>query len=279
MKFVVIVTFTAPIVAVDTDFVFTLTVTDDFGASATGMVTVTVEPDTTAPTVQTWNALGVSTAGEAATTTITFAEPVALETIDFTVENATVDSVVGSDDGATSMTWTVNYTPVAGGTVSLTLNADSVTDRANNTGPDTAETRTGTASTTPTLSGLSGLDGVSGVTFADARIFYYAHALGSAFMDSGTNREAVLNPLTTRDTAQVLADAGALSFDLDGDGATGIDDAAVLYYSFALEGALGDGGVGTGIPAIRDAILTPLLKGSQTVEGMLQAAHALRTTP
>ena len=133
-------------------------------------------------------------------------------------------------------------------------------------------------SVTPVSPNLSGLDGAEGVTLADARIFYYAHTL-SAVLSNSADRGAVLDSLLApgRDADQALADAGNLSFDLNGDGKTDTKDAAVLYYSFTLEGALGDGSPGSGIPAIRDAILTPLLEGTQTVEGMLEAAHDLRT--
>ena len=237
--------------------------------------------DTTAPTVLTWDALGTSTVGQASTTTITFSEPVTLETTDFTVAftfiNAPINSVASSDGSTPNAIWEVTYTPIAAAEVSLTLKADSVTDRASNTGPATAELRTGTATVLlPTT--LSGLDGVAGVDFADAKILYYAHAEAfSSVLSDDTDREAVLGNLTTRDTAEVLVDARALELDLNTDGDTDSGDAAVLYYSFTLEGSLGDGTANSGIPAIRNAILTPLLEGgSRTVDEMLQAAHALR---
>ena len=256
-------------------------VTDRFGntgpATAELRTGTADSPDTTAPTVLTWDALGTSTVGQASTTTITFSEPVALETTDFTVINADVDSVASSDGSTPNAIWEVTYTPIAAAEVSLTLNADSVTDRASNAGPATAELRTGTATVLlPTT--LSGLDGVAGVDFADAKILYYAHAEAfSSVLSDDTDREAVLGNLTTRDTAEVLVDARALELDLNTDGDTDSADAAVFYYSFALEGSLGDGTANSGIPAIRNAILTPLLEGgSRTVDEMLQAAHALR---
>ena len=120
---------------------------------------------------------------------------------------------------------------------------------------------------------ISRLDGRIGVSLADAKILYYARALGS-LSNSGT-LATVLGPLTTRDTTQVLADARALSLDLNGPGGTAAEDAAVLYYSFALEGALGNGGTRPGISAIKNAILGPLARGMD-IDQMLRDAHEMR---
>ncbi len=124
---------------------------------------------------------------------------------------------------------------------------------------------------------LSGLDGEPGVTLDDVRIFYYAHAMPVVPGDGssgGTHaaRVQMLGPLTT-DTEEnvlrrLLRSANALSADLNEDGSTDIEDAAVLYYSFALEGSLGGGNTRPGIAAIKDALLGPLA-GERDINDML----------
>ena len=127
---------------------------------------------------------------------------------------------------------------------------------------------------------LSSLDGsAADVSLADAKIFYYVHALGSETNDA-EGRATVLGPLTTStgDEAllRLLTPTRALRIDLNGDGRVNIEDAAVLYYSFTLEDSLGDGDARPGIRAIKDALLGPLAKG-RDIDEMLRHVHRLRT--
>ena len=127
---------------------------------------------------------------------------------------------------------------------------------------------------------LSSLDGSGAdVSLTDAKFFYYVHALGSE-LDGVDGRATVLGPLTTStgDEAllRLLTSARALPIDLNGDGNIDIEDAVVLYYSFALEGSLGDGDSRPGIRAIKDVLLGPLA-GGRDIDEMLQHVHRLRT--
>ena len=157
-------TFTAPNTA--TVLVFTLTVTDAASASHSDTVTITVTvPDTTAPTVL-LGTIDVGVIGTEQTHDITFSEVVTGLTVnDFSATGATVDSVSGSGD-----TYTITFTPTEEG-FTLTLAADSVTDRAGNTGPASAVTATGTAvdATAPeiTLRGASPVEVDQGSTYTD----------------------------------------------------------------------------------------------------------------
>ena len=138
-------TFTAPDAAADLDLVFTLTVTDDGGATNintdTNTVTITVTaPVVTTPFAVTIPALGKSTVDNRASVGIDFARAVTgLTAGDFTVTNARLGTVTAEDVA----TYIVTYTPVASGAITLTLAADSVTDANGN--PNLAASASGTA--------------------------------------------------------------------------------------------------------------------------------------
>ncbi len=93
--------------------------------------------DTIAPTVSSFDISGSLTAGRQATDDIEFSEPVTgVDVAGFSAStNATIDSVTGSVDATT---YTIAYTPVMAGKVTLSFAADGATDTAGNTGPATA---------------------------------------------------------------------------------------------------------------------------------------------
>ena len=131
--------------------------------------------------------------------------------------------------------------------------------------------------------GISDLDGESGVSLDDAKFLYYAHALGSE-LDDPAVRTRVLGPLNTEAEADDLlrlltAARGSLSVDLNNDEKTTAAEVAMLYYSFALEGSLGDGSdTKPGIPEIKRAILGPLAgtDDMEAINTMLQRVYELR---
>ena len=155
----------------------------------------------------------------------------------------------------------------------------TATDRAGNVA---TRTRTVTVAAVE-LPGISDLDGESGVSLDDAKFLYYAHALGPE-LDNPDVQTRVLGPLNTEADADDLlslltAAKGSLSGDLNADGATDDEDAAVLYYSFALEGSLGDGSDDNpGFPEIKRAILGPLAgtDDMEAIDTMLRRVYELR---
>ena len=135
----------------------------------------------------------------------------------------------------------------------------------------------------PAHVGISSLDGdESGVSIKDAKFLYYAHALDLAPEDSPA-LATVLDPLTSAVESELgglLTTAREeLLVDLNGDRATNAEDAAVLYYSFALEGALGNGtDAKPGLPDIKRAILGPLARTNDmdAINAMLQRVYEHR---
>ena len=233
-------------------------------------------PDTTAPTVTTFEDItDVLVTGASHTHTITFSEAVTgLADTDFsTSSGATVHSVTPDPGPAT--TYTIAFTPSAT-TFTLILNANSVTDAADNDGPTNPVSVSGSAAV-----GISSLDGESGVSIKDAKFLYYAHALELALKDS-TALATVLGPLTSAGEGELggllTAAREELLVDLNGDGDIDAEDAAVLYYSFALEGALGNGDPKPGLPDIKRAILGPLAgtNDMDAINAMLQLVYEQR---
>ena len=139
-----------------------------------------------------------------------------------------------------------------------------------------ATTKTYTVTVTRAAVGISDLDGKSGVSIKDAKFLYYAHALDLTPEDS--TALATLTSAGEGELGGLLTAAKGLVFDLNGDGATDAEDAAVLYYSFALEGSLGNGGSKPGLPDIKRAILGPLAVTNDmaAINTMLQEAHRAR---
>ena len=151
-------------------------------------------------------------------------------------------------------------------------------------------------SATPGLS-ISDLDGdSSSVSLDDAKFLYYTRVLESE-LEARDVRATVLGPLLPDGTAddELLRLLGAARDsdrprplgDLNEDGETTAAEVAVLYYSFALEGSLGNGGSEPGIPAIKRVILGPLLGPlvgdpndvkniDDAIDTMLQKAHSMR---
>ena len=148
-----------------------------------------------------------------------------------------------------------------------------------------------------TIGGTFDLNSDDTVDIRDAKIFYYAYTLstelGDGRQEMGTQsvRASVLGSLTdgSEDEARRKLLAGATArmqtdlvadpnLDLNGDGRVEMQDIAAFYYSFALEGALGNGSDATGIEAIKEAILRPLA-AERDIDEMLQAAHQLRVLP
>ena len=148
-----------------------------------------------------------------------------------------------------------------------------------------------------TVGGTFDLNSDDAVDIRDAKIFYYAHTLseelgdGRQEMGEQSVRTSVLGSLTdeSEDEARrkLLTGAAAwmqidldadLNLDLNGDGDVEMQDIAVFYYSFALEGSLGNGGDVAGVEAIKEAILRPLA-AERDIDEMLQAAHQLRVVP
>ena len=135
-------------------YTFTLTVTDSVGASHTDtvVITVTEPPDTTPPTVITFDDPAAGVIGTAQDHDITFDEAVTgLAVGDFSVSNnivASGDLVVNSVTPASGpgTTYTISITPQATA-FTLTLAADSVMDTATtpNPGPANAASASGSA--------------------------------------------------------------------------------------------------------------------------------------
>ena len=208
---------------------------------------------------------------------ITFSEAVTATVASF---SSSTGLMVNGVSGSGSRTLTVAYTPDLESFV-LAIDGRGITDRAGNRAPSSRQSRAGFAVELP---GISDLDGESGVSLDDAKFLYYAHALGSE-LDDPAVQTRVLGPLNTDADADDLlmlltAARGSLSGDLNADGATDDEDAAVLYYSFALEGSLGDGSdTKPGIPEIKRAILGPLAGGAgddTAINAMLQRVYQLR---
>ena len=152
-------------------YLITYDATDTAGNGAVQVertVTVTA-PDTTAPTVVTFDPIpDVRTIDNASEThTITFSEPVtdssgdALGIDDFTATGATITDVTNSDQ----TTYTITFTPTATA-FSLTLAAGSVADLAGLTGPANDVTASGTATAPvnqpPVIDGIDDLNVVAG---------------------------------------------------------------------------------------------------------------------
>ena len=139
-----------------------------------------------------------------------------------------------------------------------------------------------TVTVTRAAFGISALDGdESGVSIKDAKFLYYAHALDLAPEDS-TALATVLGPLTSAGEGELggllTAAKEELLVDLNDDEDIDAEDAAVLYYSFALEGSLGNGGSEPGLPDIKRAILGPLAGTNDmaAINTMLQKANRAR---
>ena len=120
----------------------------------------------------------------------------------------------------------------------------------------------------------------------DARIVYYAYVpelscLGAGSAARAPARAAVLDPLADKaadDAARcdLLTVARARLPDLNQDTVSNVEDAAVLYYSYALEGSLGNGDDRQGIAVIKQAILEDLAAGL-SVNELLVKVHEFRT--
>ena len=127
---------------------------------------------------------------------------------------------------------------------------------------------------------IAHLDGKkSSVSINDAKFLYYAHALN--LVPESTDLPSILGPLTSAEDSELgnlLIAAQDLLTDLTGNGDTDIDDAAVFYYSFALEASLGNGDTEPGILEIKKAILGPLAATNDItgINQMLQRIHILR---
>ena len=135
-------------------------------ASVTGTATPATVPDMTAPTA-TFGTIDVGVIGTAQTHDITFSEAVTgLAADDFSASTG----VTGTSVSGSGSTYSITFTP-SETSFTLRLAADSVTDRAGNTGPASAVTATGTAvdATAPeiTLIGASPLEVEHGSTFTD----------------------------------------------------------------------------------------------------------------
>ena len=128
---------------------------------------------------------------------------------------------------------------------------------------------------------IADLDGKgSSVSINDAKFLYYAHAL-NLVPENSADLVRILGPLTSVDDStlgNLLIAAMGLLTDLTGNGDINTEDAAVFYYSFALEGALGNGNSEPGTPEIKKAILGPLapINDIDAIDAMLQRIHALR---
>ena len=153
----------------------------------------------------------------------------------------------------------------------------------------TAESTDGTSTSAPsapltvtTTISIASLDGnENDVSIKDAKFLYYAHALDLAPEDS-TALARALGPLTSFGDdrlGDLLTAVRSLSVDLNSDEATDAEDAAVFYYSFALEASLGDGSnAKPGILEIKKVILGPLAPADDmnTINAMLQRIYTLR---
>ena len=120
----------------------------------------------------------------------------------------------------------------------------------------------------------------------DAKIVYYAYVPelsceGTGAAARAQARAAVLGPLAdgaAGDAAlcDLLTAASTRMPDLNGDTVSNAEDAAVLYYSYALEGSLGNGADRQGIAVIKQAILEDLAAGL-SVNELLVKVHEFRT--
>ena len=242
------------------------------GPMSSVAVSGTATPDITPPTV-TFGTITPGVIGIAQLYQFTFNEVITgLATSDFSASGATVSGVSGS-----GRTYTITFTPTLA-SFTLTLAANSVTDLAPtpNSGPGSDASVTGSAV------GIFNLDGDgSSVSIKDAKFLYYAHALEPALNNS--NQATVLGPLTSAEDDELgnlLTAARGLLSDLNGDGDIDDEDAAVFYYSFALEDSLGDGNnTRPGILEIKKAILGPLVQNPDDINAinqMLQRIYTLR---
>ena len=274
----------ATVDALDSDvgglYVYTYTVTDAAGNEITVFRTVFV--GATAPD----NRNPVASAGAAQS--ILPGAPVTLD------GSASTDPDVSD---TLSYAWVHSLTNGAAPTTPITL-TDADTATASFTVPADAEegddytlTLTvtddngGEASATVTITvpavGISDLDGKSGVSIKDAKFLYYAHALDLAPEDSPA-LATVLGPLTSAGEGELgdllTAAREELLVDLNDDGDIDAEDAAVLYYSFALEASLGNGGSEPGLPDIKRAILGPLAgtNDMDAINAMLRRVYAQR---
>ena len=150
------------------------------------------------------------------------------------------------------------------------------------TSADRSTTKTYTVTVTRAAVEISSLDGdESGVSIKDAKFLYYAHALELAPENSAALAR-VLGPLTSAGEGELggllIAAREELLVDLNDDGDIDAEDATVLYYSFALEASLGNGGSKPGLPDIKRAILGPLAGTNDmaAINTMLQEAHRAR---
>ena len=191
--------------------------------------------------------------------------------------------------------YTCTITPASPGTdVVLYMRPDSenvpVTEHGGQLTDDDGRTVVG---------GTFDLNGDDTMDIRDAKILYYTHTLSTELGDGRQEmgdenvRASVLGSLTdgsedealrkllTGATARMQTELTAdLNLDMNGDGRVDMKDIAVFYYSFALEGSLGNGGDATGIEAVKEAILRPLAANQeQNVDEMLRTAHQLRVLP
>ena len=131
---------------------------------------------------------------------------------------------------------------------------------------------------------IADLDGdKSSVSINDAKFLYYIHAL-NLVPENDADLVRILGPLTSVDNSKLgnlLTTAQGLLTDLTGNGATDVQDAAVLYYSFALEGSLGDGRSKPGIEEIKEIILGPLAITNDipAIDAMLQRVYDVVREP
>ena len=152
---------------------------------------------------------------------------------------------------------------------------------AESTYDGTISTRSDALAVSTTIS-IANLDGESDVSIKDAKFLYYAHALDLTPEDSAT-LATVLGPLTSFGDdrlGDLLTAVRSLSVDLNSDEVTDAKDAAVLYYSFALEASLGNGThTKPGLEGIKSAILGPLAGTNNdmaAINAMLQRVYEKR---
>ena len=197
--------------------------------------------------------------------------------VDNDVASVTLTPTTADDDASVTVAGTMVTSGAAPAPITLAVGETAIAIIV--TAEDTSVTKTYTITVTRAI-GISNLDGESGVSINDAKFLYYAHALGPALNDS--NQATVLGPLTSAGDGELgglLTAAKGLLIDLNGDGESNAEDAAVLYYSFALEASLGNGtDTKPGIEEIKEAILGPLAgtNDMNAINTMLQEAHRAR---
>ena len=261
-------------------YTYTYTAADRARNTATATRTVTIDTTGSASTDANLASLTLSQG-----TLIPAFEP-DIDKYTASVRNAVASIAVTpttTDDGARV---TVNSSPVtssdASDAINLNVGTSPVTIAV--TAEDGTTTKTYTVTVTRAPAGPSDLDGdTSSVSLNDAKLLYYAYALGLT-PDDTTNLVRVLGPLTSIEDDKLgdLLTSATMDkvSDLDQDGSPTAEDAAILYYSFALEGALGDGtDTNLGIPEIKKAILGPFIANPDdmdAINAMLQRAHSLR---